>query len=737
MKARNILFISPFSHIGGAELSLLGVLERLDRSRWQPQVLCYQQGTLIERINALGIPVQVTERTGLWSQLRIIAGIIALVRTQRISLVHVNTLDIRAGLACWLAGVPFVGHLRVIFPFTWRDRLFVRLADMTVAVSRAAASAFCFRHPGLFCRFRVVPNAVFADAPVVPADVRSEYAFPDDAPLVCAVGRIDPLKGFEYFIQAAALIAQRCPAARFLIVGAPTPGSVEEQAYLGKLRGQVSRSGLNGRVVFTGFRKDVLQVLAACDVAVVPSVNIERPAGSGVEGFGRVAVEAMAAGVPVVASAVGGLTEIIEDGRSGLLVPQKDPAAICAKVVSILTDPGVAKALKEQGRRRFESYYSASKHMQALADVYKQVFSARAAFSRQLGAVQRIKAVVRCAYFLLRLPLIVLLRLLLRPHKDTGEVSRILVIRIDRLGDFILSLPVIDNLKLRYPSARIDVLVAKNIKDLALMVKGIDTVLVHESLGTSMKRVAATRYDIAVDLLGDWRMDSALLCLASRAPVRLGFAWGFRQIFFTHAVGWGLCSRLHLCDAHCALLAAIGVDPVVRVPVLGIGRSPKEDLIVFAPGGTYPSQRWPLERFISLGTMILAHYPHRIVVSGSARELGLINSIVSGIADPRAEMFAGELKELVDLINRSRLVVCNNSGPLHVAAALGVPTVSTLGPTDDVRFAPLGSDDSVISRKLPCQPCFKDRCSDLNCLKLISAEEMFDAVKRHLDKGKQ
>jgi glycosyltransferase involved in cell wall biosynthesis/SAM-dependent methyltransferase len=365
-----VLYINPFSYIGGGEMSLLTVLRNLDRRRWKPYVACYAEGPLVEQVRAMGIEVVVFARTGILSNFSIVYGLYRFIAKNSIRLVHVNSLDIRAAAASLLAGAPYIGHLRVIFPFSWRDRWFVRMSSKTIAVSNATVKMFCKKRQGCIRKFAIIPNPVDISAAITPVDLKGTYGFPADSFVVGAVGRIDPMKGFEYFIEAAARVRQMVPAARFLVVGAITTDDPREKEYLRKLTRRIEESGLQKYCILAGFRKDILNVIAGFDIMAVPSVTTNTPRGVIGEGFGRGAVEAMALGVPVIVSNSGGLPEIVENGVSGLVVPSADAVALAQAVVDLARDSGKRAGFAAAGRRRFESLYTCERHLDSLENVY-------------------------------------------------------------------------------------------------------------------------------------------------------------------------------------------------------------------------------------------------------------------------------------------------------------------------------------------------------------------------------
>lgn len=187
------------------------------------------------------------------------------------------------------------------------------------------------------------------------AAVRRGLGIPPEAPVVGAVSRFFPVKGMRHLVDAFPAVLRAQPDAWLVLVGR----GPEDAA----LRTQAASRGIAGRTVFAGFQRDSAAYAGSFDVAVVPSLE---------EGFGLVAVEAMALGIPVVASRVDGLAEVITDGRSGLLVPPADPAAISAAVVRVLSDPELRRRLSAGGREE-SARFTLDRYTSRLTSLYEQL----------------------------------------------------------------------------------------------------------------------------------------------------------------------------------------------------------------------------------------------------------------------------------------------------------------------------------------------------------------------------
>jgi heptosyltransferase-2 len=340
-------------------------------------------------------------------------------------------------------------------------------------------------------------------------------------------------------------------------------------------------------------------------------------------------------------------------------------------------------------------------------------------------------------YFPARMPFIFLLKLLFAvPSGKQGGVSKILIVRLDRLGDLVLSLPLIENLRIAYPSAKIDLLVRPYLADLAGMVKAVNDVIVYRGKIDAFRRLPNREYDIVIDMLRDYRLEPALVTFFSKAPVRIGFRGGFREIFFTHPVDGLQGSSKSMVELDLELLKPLGVQARVTVPKLDPGEMAVKEgpVIAVHPGGHYDSQKWAAGNFASLIKKILEGYKAKVVVVGGPDDKEAVAHIIKIVNDGNAHAVFPSLKDLVHVLAGCDLLVCNNSGPLHLAAALGVPTVSMMGPTDTHLWWPKGDNQVVIRKGVKCSPCSLGKCKEHLCMDLITADDVFGEVRKFLEK---
>jgi glycosyltransferase involved in cell wall biosynthesis len=195
--------------------------------------------------------------------------------------------------------------------------------------------------------------------------LRRELGLPAGVPVVTVVSRLNRMKGLEQFLESAAAIRTRVPDARFLIVGKTSPN---DRPYLSVLTGLAERLGLSDCVVFAGLRTDVPQLLASDTVSVMPSLN---------EALSNVLLESMAAGVPVVATRVGGTPEAIEHGVNGLLVPAADPGALANAICHLLAEPEMARRLGRAARESINERFSIDRMVSATEELYLSLLDRR------------------------------------------------------------------------------------------------------------------------------------------------------------------------------------------------------------------------------------------------------------------------------------------------------------------------------------------------------------------------
>lgn len=362
---------APF--IGGAERSLIRLAGALDRTRYRPLVLTGHCGAVAQALRAGGldyrqVALPPSQRTWPWPFAGSVLRIAATLHRQRAALVHVNDAPAHraASLAARLLRLPRLCHLHFTYPadgLRWWLKWGFERALFASQFAKRDAQRQC---PELFPERRcaVIPNGF--DPPPPPdagrlVALRAACGLEHSDAVVGFVGRVVEVKGVDDYLHMASALIRRHPRCRFLVVGDDLRPAANHRAAMEALAG---RLGVAPACRFVGFRDDVWELLHLCDVVVMPSH---------VEPFGNVAVEAGAAGRPLVAARVGGIPEIVRDGETGLLVPPDDSPALAEAITALLRDPDRMAALGAAGYAQARDKFDAATNAQATFALYKEL----------------------------------------------------------------------------------------------------------------------------------------------------------------------------------------------------------------------------------------------------------------------------------------------------------------------------------------------------------------------------
>jgi len=377
----NVLYVSHTAQLGGAEHSLLALLDRIDRERFAPAVAVPGTGPLTARLDEMDVPHHAVpmcrfRRTlnpvalarGLVTWRRSIPRIARLLDERRVDLVHANstTAHLFASAAARRRRVPCLWHVRDFGGSgAWLDAWLARRAAAIVAVSGAVREHLRLPERAE-PKATVIHNGVDTDA-FAPHDrsaMRKRLGLGEDTPAVGIVAPLVPRKGHPHFLRAAAGASARVPGARFLIIGDDRFGDfphlrddLESEAFI---------LGIADHVTFTGWRNDAAAVINALDVLAVTSEE---------EPFGRVVIEAMACEVPVAAFRCGGPAEIIEHEATGLLVGLFDVTAMADAFVRLLSDRDAAAEMGRRGREVVSARFTAAAHAKRVQDLYDSILA--------------------------------------------------------------------------------------------------------------------------------------------------------------------------------------------------------------------------------------------------------------------------------------------------------------------------------------------------------------------------
>ena len=400
---KRILYIHHGGGLGGAPISLLSLLRQLDRTMYEPVVLCLRDGPAAEMHRREGIHTIVArgvdefshtalEWYGGFDLWRLPGKVLhfwpSMIRTRRYlrelkpDLVHLNSSTLAAcARAARREGVPVVWHIRepiadgyLGLRRAWLRHHIHRDAGRVIAISQYDASRLIRSE-----RVRVIANFVnFAeyDRSIDGLAARGRLELTPAQHVVTMLGGVARPKGTLHFVRALPQVRRAVPNVRFLVVGTPPRVGASQplrsfikfllaaDAYDRAVMAASSSALSGGYLRFTGIRTDIPQVLAASDVVVFPSV---------VPHFARPIIEAGAMAKPVVASRLGGPLELVVEGKTGVLVAPNDSAALADAIVELLRDPERAAAMGEAGYVRARECFDAAKNAHATFALYEEL----------------------------------------------------------------------------------------------------------------------------------------------------------------------------------------------------------------------------------------------------------------------------------------------------------------------------------------------------------------------------
>ncbi|MBE2221564.1 MAG: glycosyltransferase family 4 protein [Anaerolineae bacterium] len=373
-----ILYVDHAPIWGGAEAVLVTLLRHLDRQQFQPFVGTAPNSPLAQRLAAEDIPVLPvpfgTLNQAGWrlpfNLMKSVTAVIRLIRQHHITLIHTNTVraHIVGSLAGWLTRTPVIWTLH---DNTFPPRLVRWLSPIPRQVITVSTwLADLYQDCGLNGRCTVIPNGLpqLVKADQEPA-IRAELDIPAQAPIVLNVGRLIAGKAPHLFIRVAEEAARKHPDAHFILVGGADDGEAADQTYLKQLTEVIATTPLGTRLHAVGPRQDVGRFYSAATIVVY---NAVQP-----EGLPTVLLEAMAYGKPVIASAIGGALEIVENGRTGLLIPPNHVAALVEALDTLLANPASQQTMGQAGLKRVTESFSVTQQLSKTTAIYRDIFQGR------------------------------------------------------------------------------------------------------------------------------------------------------------------------------------------------------------------------------------------------------------------------------------------------------------------------------------------------------------------------
>jgi glycosyltransferase involved in cell wall biosynthesis len=373
---------------GGAEEHILTLIRGLERKQFRLHLVCSPEVAEAVRTD---VPADVELLPLLYPAPTHGAGATQLgrwIRARRIQVLHSHLFisSLCASPVGWMCRVPLIvetPHVRELWRRGWKannftiDRMAGRFVDRYIAVSYANAR-YLVEEKGLpEKKVRVIQNGSdlsrFNPAHVAPPGMREELGFAPGDPVMLVAARLEPQKGHTVLLNAMPEILREFPNARVVCVG--------DGVLRAELEHQSQQLGLQSNVRFLGFQSNVTDWLALCDFTVLPSFY---------EGLPLVAVESLAAGRTMVATAVDGTPEVVVNGRTGITVPAGDPAALAAAICSMLRSPALRQRMAEQGRAYVLERFSQERQVRETAEFYLETLGLTTVPANNDGARQAV-----------------------------------------------------------------------------------------------------------------------------------------------------------------------------------------------------------------------------------------------------------------------------------------------------------------------------------------------------------
>ncbi len=334
---------------------------------------------------------------------------------------------------------------------------------------------------------------------------------------------------------------------------------------------------------------------------------------------------------------------------------------------------------------------------------------------------------------------------------------RILIIRTDRVGDVVLSTPVIRALRAAFPEAYLAMMVRPSNRELVEGNHDLNEVILFDKEGAYRSWPATLRF---ARELKKHRFDTAIILHSTNRVILLTWLAGIRRrVGYARRLGWLLTDSFpyikregerHELDYNLELLRLIGVsstDRTLHVPVRpeqelkvetflkAHGANGVAPLIALHPGASCPSKRWPAERFAAVGDFLVERYGARVVVMTGPEEVEFGEAVIGRMRHPALRALGTlSLGELAALFKKVRCLISNDSGPVHLACAVGAPVVSIFGRwgggLSPIRWGPTGPNSRVLHHDVGCRPCLAHRCPiGFVCLDAVTVDEVLAAVE--------
>ena len=694
----NILQILPSLDVGGVETGTIDLAKYLVL-RGHKAITVSSGGRLVRELDAIGarhynLPV---DKKSLVSIIMMIKALREIIRREDIDIVHARSRvpALIAYFACKLSNKAFITTAHGYYKKHLMSEA-MGWGKYVIVASNIMAKHMIDNFHVPHDRIRLIPRGVDLD----------KFRFRDPAThkskwfVVGMVSRITPLKGHADFIRAVSILSRQIPNLKAVIVG-----NAPKEKYKESIDLLIRRLGLSTVVQFLPATNDVPNIMAGLDVLVSATITPEA--------FGRVIIEAQASGVPVVATKVGGVVDIIEDGKMGLLCAPQDPKDMAQKILGLHKDKELWARLAMDSKRHVESYFNLGKMMDKTLAVYEEAI----------------------------------------------ETVNILVIKMSAIGDVILSVPSLRAIRAKYPRANIKVLVGIESRESLDRCRYINDRIVCDLKGKDRGILGLWRlgkvlrnscFDIVIDLQNNKK--SHLLAALSFAPLRYGYD-NKKLSFLLNKKLRDDAPHLDPIEHQFRVLRMAGIKPQDKCLELWPGDTEAKQVDkLLAESWMKPSiglvginvraserwvtKNWPILNVVELCDRLAKEFNIRVVLTGAESDAEFAQAIARAAkSKPLVAVGRTSILELASMIKRFKVYLTPDSAPMHIAAAVGTPCIALFGPTEPERHVAPSNSCIVISKKneLKCSPCYSPTCvKNFACMKKITVDEVLGAMRPFL-----
>ncbi|SFM53460.1 glycosyltransferase [Marinobacter zhejiangensis] len=362
-----ILHLIDTTGPGGAETVFICLVRELQKTEFRNVVVLRGEGYVADQIRALGITPYIIDSKGSFN-LGYLKALRKLVKSEGVSLIHAHLLgsNVYGALLAMLCRKPMISTFHGAVDVATGER-FLRAkflivgwgSSAIICVSKGLEKQLTERSALPSNKLKLIYNGVDPDVFKRGSEtgLREELGIPLEATIVVSIGNVRPAKGYSYLVDAAIELAESDPNTHFVVVGH------QRESVFKPLLQKIAASKTKPAIHWLGFREDVASILCQADLFLLPSIS---------EGFSISTVEAMMAGIPVIATRSGGPEEIVDDGKTGILVPVKDSGAINS-AIQCLKAPALRENLVIDAREHAMKKFSLSSMLQGYLDLYRQL----------------------------------------------------------------------------------------------------------------------------------------------------------------------------------------------------------------------------------------------------------------------------------------------------------------------------------------------------------------------------